>query len=485
MSTKLLATVREQIKSKVAEREQNAHELDVRNTSIDKMLESCEREVRDLDDAETKRFNELREQVDDIMKRQKDLDAEIEGLEARESSLKAHEEARAAAEDMASKWADPAPEPRSVGGAKITREARTYNPDAERRGVSFFRDLVSHRFDGDPGAGDRIVRHMREARVEELAGYEQRAVGTGAFAGLTVPQYLTDLVAPLARAGAPTVQICNRHSLPADGMTVNISRITTGTAVTAQSTDGQGVQNTDADDTLLTVNVRTYAGQQVVSRQAIERGTGIDDVLVQDLVRAYWTKLDSDIVNGAGTLGTHTGVINTGSIQSVAYTDTTATVAEAYPKFADLIQKVQSGVYTGITHWVMHPRRWWWMAKELSSTVPLITVPAAGTQQIGSLGGADYNTTAASLLGVPVVLDANIPTTNGAGTNEDVILGVSAPELHLWHDEGAPLFIRAEQTDVANLQVRFVVYQYSAFTAGRYPGAHGKIAGTGLTTPTF
>jgi hypothetical protein len=35
------------------------------------------------------------------------------------------------------------------------------------------------------------------------------------------------------------------------------------------------------------------------------------------------------------------------------------------------------------------------------------------------------------------------------------------------------------------LQVRFVAYSYSAFTAGRYPGAHGTITSTGLVTPTF
>jgi hypothetical protein len=40
----------------------------------------------------------------------------------------------------------------------------------------------------------------------------------------------------------------------------------------------QRVSETDADDTLLTVDVRTIAGQQDLSRQAIERGTGIDTI---------------------------------------------------------------------------------------------------------------------------------------------------------------------------------------------------------------
>ena len=45
---------------------------------------------------------------------------------------------------------------------------------------------------------------------------------------------------------------------------------------------------------------------------------------------------------------------------------------------------------------------------------------------------------------VGVVLDGTIPTNLGGATNEDVILGVTAEELHLWEDPNAPLLIRAE-----------------------------------------
>jgi len=42
-----------------------------------------------------------------------------------------------------------------------------------------------------------------------------------------------------------------------------------------------------------------------------------------------------------------------------------------------------------------------------------------------------------------------------------------------------------EQPKASELDITMIVYGYSAFTAGRYPGAHGKITGSGLTTPTF
>ena len=63
--------------------------------------------------------------------------------------------------------------------------------------------------------------------------------------------------------------------LPSQGMTVNISRITTATSVALQASENTAVSNTDIDDTILTENVQTAAGQQTLSRQALDRGTGI------------------------------------------------------------------------------------------------------------------------------------------------------------------------------------------------------------------
>jgi len=255
--------------------------------------------------------------------------------------------------------------------------------------------------------------------------------------------------------------------------------------VTEQATETAAVSETNMDDTLLTVDVRTLAGQQDVSRQAIDRGTGIDEIIIADLVSAYNTELDRQIINTSGAAGTHLGIRSTVSIIAVAYTDASPTAAELYPKLADLIQQIQAGVFMGISHFVMHPRRWWWIAKELGSTFPLLQFPATALQTAGSAGGTAYDAMGRNIYGVPVVLDGNIPTTLGAGTNEDVILGVTADELHLWEDPNAPLLIRAEQTAAGNLVVKMVVYAYSAFTAGRYPGAHGTIGGTGLVLPTF
>lgn len=445
------------------------------DAELDALVQGAEAENRDLNEAETTQFGELRSSLTEA-------DGNIEQLQGRIAELEGIRERRAAAEATGQALNQQLGRPAATPVVTVSNEPRTYTADAERRGVSFLRDLAYRQ--ADPSAQERLARHMGEVRAA-LAGAEYRDLTTGGFsAGLVVPQYLTDMVAPLRRAGRPTADICNQHPLPPTGMTLNIPRITTGTDTAIQATEGATAQEVDIDDTLLTVNVRTIAGQQDLSRQVLERGEGIDLLVLEDLVRDYNTTLDNQIINADGTSGTHLGIRSTTSIVAVTYTDASPTAAEAWPKLYDLIQQVQAGVFMGITHFVMHPRRWAWFASQVGTNFPFVQQIATAPQVAGSVDTYEYGGVVGRIAGVNVVLDGNIPTTVGAGT-EDVILGVTSTELHLWEDPSAPLMIRAEEPGAGSLQVKFVVYGYSAFTAGRYPGAHGAITGTGLAAPTF
>ena len=137
-------------------------------------------------------------------------------------------------------------------------------PDMYRKGGnhSFIADAYAAR-QGDFKAQERVNQHQ---------DFEARDVGTGAFTGLVVPQYLVDEFAPIARAGSPFYNAVPKQDLPAYGNKIEISRITTGSAAAEQASQNSAVQETNMDDTLLTVNVDTVAGQQDVSRQALERG---------------------------------------------------------------------------------------------------------------------------------------------------------------------------------------------------------------------
>ena len=187
---------------------------------------------------------------------------------------------------------------------KIGQEERTYRPDSvQSGGNNFFADLARSQVFRDPSATERLARHQHEMTVDGRPGSQERAIGTGAVTGLVPPAYLAQQYAELARAGRPAADACTKLPLPDQGMTVNISRITTGTSAAIQATEGAGVSETNADDTLLTANVNTIAGQQTVSRQAIERGALVEPVLMSDLAGAHNATLDSQVINGSGRRG--------------------------------------------------------------------------------------------------------------------------------------------------------------------------------------
>jgi HK97 family phage major capsid protein len=365
--------------------------------------------------------------------------------------------------------------------ARVGREERTYHRGNDYSGGSFIRDVAKSFLYRDVQADFRLARHMEEERVER-AEYLSRAAGTGAFTGLVVPQYLTDMYAPRVQALRPFADICNKHPLPADGMTVNISRITTGSSVALQASENTSVSNTDMDDTLLTENVQTAAGQQTLSRQAIDRGTGIEDVVLDDLFRAYATSLDSTLLNQATT-----GLTNVAA--TISYTDTSPTVAELYPKLSQANAAVEAGLLAQAvpSHVIMHSRRWHWMNSSVGAQWPFLSQPGVPVQAGGVNNGVGYNRGVRGILsnGNEVIVDNNIATNLGAGTNEDEIYVVAADECHLWEDPNAPVFIRAEQPAAGSLGVLLVVYGYFAYSFRRYSAGSAKLAGTGLVTPTF
>ncbi|MFJ1763748.1 hypothetical protein ACIOD2_25775 [Amycolatopsis sp. NPDC088138] len=396
-------------------------------------------------------------------------------LEARHAALKA--QINASGRPLEARSTSPAYDQ----VARVSQEPRTYSRSTDPEGALFLRDVASQFLLRDNESTERITRHRREEQVER--GQQlTRAAGTGAFSGLVVPQYLTDMYAPKAAAMRPFADICNKHRLPPEGMTVNISRITTGTSVALQASENTNVSATDIDDTLLTENVQTAAGQQTMSRQAVERGVGTEEVTLQDLFAAYATTLDSTLINQATT-----GLAAVA--QATSYTDASPTAAELYPKYLAAAANIEATLLGRArpSHVIMHSRRWYWQQSQLSNAWPMFTQPGIPTQAGGVNYGAGYNDAVRGLLpnGMQAVVDNNLSTNNGAGTNEDLIYVVPADECHLWEDPNAPVFIRAEQPAAASLGVLLVVYGYFAYSFRRYTNAMQSITGTGLVAPTF
>ena len=473
-------TFEELILSIEVEREQTVKRRDRAIASVKAILARAKTEARanltPEEDADVKTAFDTRNRAN----------ADLIGIDAK---LKNAREALAAETEAAQSYAEVRSEPATAAAklpaydrvARVGSEERTYNKGNTRQGGPFLRDIVMQYLYRDLESEQRLLRHMQEERVER-GQYLERAVGTGAFAGLVVPQYLTDMFAPAVAALRPFADACNKHPLPANGMTVNISRITTATGVALQASENTAVQETNADDTLLTEAVQTAAGQQTISRQAIDRGTGVEEILMDDLMRRYATAVDGTLINQATTGLSAVAVAN-------AYTDASPTGAEMYPK---ILQAAAGGeaALLGFAQpdiAIMHSRRWYWLNAQMTSTWPLLSQPGLATQSSGQNLNERYGRGARGLLpnGIVAIVDNNIPTGLGAGTNEDEVYVVPSDECHLWEDPNAPVFIRAEQPAAGSLGVLLVAYGYFAYSFRRFTNAMQKIGGTGLVPPAF
>jgi HK97 family phage major capsid protein len=395
---------------------------------------------------------------------------------------------------------------RGTGGARVTNEARTYSAERDRRGeVSFFVDAFRSQQMGDVTAQQRLLRHMDEVRVEGEG--TTRAVSTGSFGGLVVPQYLVDMAAAVIRTGRVIANTVQGLPLPEQGMSLVIPRGTTGAAVSSQATENSALQNTDEVWSNLTVPVATIGGQQDVSRQSLERGMpGIDAIVYSDLTRAYHAELDRQVVAGSGASGQMLGMLNTAGIASATAFGAAPTAALLNRKLAGAVAAI-AGIGVGLSPQLiaMNPRRWGFLTAESDTTGrPLLGIGGNGAtnalgvnQSPGTYSAGDdpddprQARTVGTMQGLPVVTDANVPT--NVGTNLEDVAAVYDPRVCLlWEDgDGMPRQLRFEQTLGQNLTVKLVIYGYAAFTAGRYPQAVAKVggvdtvAGQGLIAPTF
>ena len=432
-------------------------------TAMAAVCDAAAEETRDLSETEEQNLS--------------DLHARADSLDTRITELRDIQLANAEAATMRAAITPTQDDAEKATEVRVGDEPLTYS---ETSGRSFFRDLYASQMHHDPSAQQRIARHSAEMDVE------YRDSSTASFAGLVVPQYLTQLAAELARAGRPFANLCTQLPLPSDGMTINISRVTTGSTAAVQATENSAVSEQDLDDTLLTVDIRTVAAQQDVSRQALDRGTGVDAIIMADLSSAIATALDLGCLYGDGTSGALLGLNNITGKNDVVYTDGSPTVAEFYPKLLDAIQQINSNRFAGPDLIVMHPRRAAWLQAAVADSRPLV-LPEVNVPQnamgVGPTSG--YGSFGLQVAGIPVVVDANVKTDTGAGSNEDSVFVVRRADMLLFESAGAPSMVRMDQTLGGQLTVKIVAFQYAAAVFGRYPAAISQVMGTGLVAPTF
>jgi HK97 family phage major capsid protein len=401
--------------------------------------------------------------------------------DAAERARKELERMEAVVEARESMPVRPVEETESPRVEVVSNEA-VYRKDTPQR--SYFRDLYLAKTRGDSDAAERLSQHSLHIATSEARDNNTTDTSGGEF---VPPLWLVQDYVAKARAGRVTADLCQKFPLPAGTDSISVPAITTGTSVAAQATQNTAVSETDLVTAAVTAPVRTYGGISDCSVQLVEQSPiAFDQVIFSDLAAAHAKAIDEGIISGSGSSGTHEGILNADTVNAVTYTATTPTAAGLFPKLADAIQQINSERFAPPNAIVCHPRRWGFLLASLDSSNRPLVVPNSSVPQnaVATFGDVAAEAFAGTLMGLPVYLDANIPTNLGSGTNEDRIIVGKFDDAFLY--EGAPKAEVFRETLSAELTVRFRLYNFSAFTAERYAGDNfAVISGTGLVAPTF
>lgn len=417
---------------------------------------------------------EYREKTQEIAKKQ----TEIKGFDERIKEL-SDEEARAGDLDE---------------GAKNVRKAQQLLTDVKEpvtysaenaRGMnarSYFQDLMRYQLgmDADGKAQERLRRHAIDVETDKQYRDLDRVDGNGGY--FTPPVWLVKDYIALARAGRPYANVVQNLPLPSGISSLQIPKISSGTAVGIQTADNAPVTEVDLDDTFIEAKVRTVAGQQDVAIQSLEQSPiNFDEVIFQDLYADYAVKVDLQVLQGSGSNGQVVGVHSTPGIESIAID--TLSVAAFYAAVADGIQRVYTLRHQAPTHIAVHPRRWAWLNAQLDDNNRPLVAPSAQAPQnaIASFGSITPEGIVGSMQGLPVLADASIGTAYGTGHNEDVVYVQRSSDM-LLYESGIRSRVLNE-VGSGNLTVRLQVFGYILFTAERYPKSIVEIGG--LPAPEF
>lgn len=368
-------------------------------------------------------------------------------------------------------------------------------PDMYRQGGehSFFGDLVAGTMHGDVDAARRISEHNayeRRRRAAVGGPREQRAANdTGSFSSLVPQQFLTDEFAPVAREGRPLANAISSRPLPPRGMTLTIPRGQTGTLVTSQTTENTEVSSRTYTTDDLDIPVITLAGFNDISFQSIARGENVDEVIMADLTAVYAQEQDRQIIDGTGSNNQHFGILSTTDIGSITVTSTGAItqLRQIISSFGTL--RTNRG-NLGPQAIVMHPRRWAFFLQAVDENGrPVLTATANGPfNTFGNVQpGQDFESDIAGFIhNVPVLMDANVPTsissTTTQGATEDAIIVTRISDHRLWEPSPVPSMVMV-RPDAKNLTDTVVAWNWTAYTAARYPTGTLVLTGSGLTTP--
>jgi HK97 family phage major capsid protein len=298
------------------------------------------------------------------------------------------------------------------------------------------------------------------------------------------------------RAARALADCQNNQPLPDGTMTINIPKVTAGTAVGPQAGgENTNVLEVDLQTEFISLPVVVKAGSQLISLQLLERSPiAFDQMVFTDLGKAYAQAVDVAVANGNGIapptpMGPGgpdvVGILNTANINLITWTQASPKITGLFGQLGQAKADIANTLFLPATHCFMTPTYWEWLASQFDTNGRPLVVPSYNGPFNVAILGTDQQVVEGAIgrriSGLNTFEDANLPQTlNG---NQSVIIVGKFDENYLFE---SPVITRAlPQTYGNQLSVLLQIYGYISYTAGRYPNANSVITGSGLVTPTF
>lgn len=361
------------------------------------------------------------------------------------------------------------------GPAYIRSEPRTYTPES---GHSWLLDNVRAAIHGNEGAIGRLARYERECEVDkrEIRANPTTRVGQGGE--FAPPLWAIDQFGTSAVAGRVAADLIPTLPLPPGRSSIHIPRMSTGGTEAVQQEAGAdpGGDEVTADANCTVV---TISGEVNVSQQLLDlTPPGYDAIAYVDLSRQYNRALDDQIINGTGSNGQMTGLVNVNTTGNhVIAGGSLTSVATFWPGIGQCAAAVSNDRKLPMEHWLWAPRRWDWFASSVDNSNRPVASPGVAPRPVSELmtpAGGTYP--AGTALGHPVWQAGAI----AAGSSNDLVVAFRPSDCLLY--ESAPKFMVTAQPTSGTLQVKIRLYHYVAAVLNRYPTGIAVI--TGLTQPS-
>jgi HK97 family phage major capsid protein len=303
-------------------------------------------------------------------------------------------------------------------------------------------------------AAKYVENTIRAAMGDDQARqYVLAADNTTDNAGLVPTRQMAEVVNGLGTLIRPSIDAISRGTLPDAGMTFEIPKITVMPTVAVTAEDGTPSE-TDQNSAFISVDVKTFSGQQTFSTQILDRSSpAFFDELVRNMAAAK-AKAENAFVSAA--------------LVSAATADGTTTTT--YPTAAELLGVVARGaasVYgataglpNGFAKNIIMGTGQWSNVMQLNDSGR----PIYMAQQPQNAGGvARPDSLRGSVAGLDLYVDPSLAATDADGT----ILIVN-PDAYTWY-EGPTFQLRANV--IASGQITVGYYGYGALATKIAAGA--------------